>query len=178
MLEPVPDMTEISLTQINELPEESFVELFGGLFEHSPWVARATWPKRPFAGAQELHAAFCQSLKEAAPDQQMQLIRAHPDLVGRAARAGTLTTASTQEQAAAGLSRLSPEEISAFDDWNRRYQEKFGFPFIICARLNKKEAILKGFAERLGHSRTEEIAAALAEIEKIAWFRLSDKLGL
>lgn len=165
------------IERINGLSESEFVEQFGDLFEHSPWVAAATWPKLPFSDGKSLHEGFCLSLREAAPDQQMELIRAHPDLVGLAARAGRLTAASAREQSSAGLNQLTPEEIGAFDRWNRRYQEKFGFPFIICARLNKKEAILNGFQARIEHSRDQEISAALGEIEKIAWFRLLDKLG-
>lgn len=165
------------IDRINALSESEFVGQFGDLFEHSPWVAANTWPRLPFSDAKTLHAGFCRSLREATPAQQMELIRAHPDLVGKAARAGQLTDASTREQSSAGLGRLAPEEIAAFDHWNQRYQEKFGFPFIICARLNKKDAILAGFRARIENSRDEEIAAALGEIEKIAWFRLSDKIG-
>lgn len=106
--------------------------------------------------------------------KKLDLILAHPDLVGRAAQAGTLTAESTREQASAGLDRLSPEEIALFGQYNRRYREKFGFPFVICARLNKKAAILSGFETRLQHSREQEMEAALAEIAKIAWLRLQD----
>ena len=104
----------------------------------------------------------------------MELIRAHPDLVGRAALAGTLTSASAAEQSGAGLDRLNEEEIAAFQNFNQRYREKFGFPFIICARLNKKETILAAFPKRLQHSQDEEIRAALEEIYKIANLRLRD----
>jgi len=109
-------------------------------------------------------------------DKQLALIRAHPDLVGRAALAGTLTAASNQEQASAGLNQLTPEEIATFQEYNAAYQNKFGFPFVICARLNRKEAILAGFERRLPQARDQEIATALAEIYKIAGFRLADKL--
>jgi len=98
------------------------------------------------------------------------MIRAHPDLVGRAA----LTAESAREQAGAGLNQLSPEEIALFQRHNAAYREKFGFPFVICARLNKKEAILAGFERRLPHSREQEIQAALEEIFKIAELRLRD----
>src|SRR5690606_39037515 len=95
-------------------------------------------------------------------------------LVGRLARAGQLTHESTREQASAGLDRLSPDEIAAFDRHNAAYQAKFGFPFVICARENRKDAILAAFPVRLAHSREQEIATALAEIGKIAWLRLAD----
>jgi OHCU decarboxylase len=102
------------------------------------------------------------------------LIQAHPDLVGRAARAGTLTPESTSEQASAGLDRLSPEDIATFTQFNHTYHDRFGFPFVICVRENKKESILAGFATRLHNSRPREIETALGEIAKICWFRLRD----
>jgi OHCU decarboxylase len=102
------------------------------------------------------------------------LIRAHPDLVGRAALSGTLTQSSTNEQAAAGLNKLTPEEVTLFQKQNEAYRKKFDFPFVICARLNKKEAIIEGFSQRLQNSREEEIQAALHEIFKIAELRLRD----
>ena len=112
--------------------------------------------------------------KEPGLVREMALIRAHPDLVGRAALAGTLTQASTSEQAGAGLHRLTPEEIATFQKYNSEYREKFGFPFVICARLNKKAAILEAFPRRLKNSMQEEMRAALEEIYKIAYFRLQD----
>ena len=106
--------------------------------------------------------------------QKLALIRGHPDLVGRAALAGTLTRESTKEQASAGLSQLTAEEIAAFQKYNAAYREKFGFPFVICARLNRKEPILAGFERRLHNSPEQEVAAALDEIFKIAELRLRD----
>jgi 2-oxo-4-hydroxy-4-carboxy-5-ureidoimidazoline decarboxylase len=105
------------------------------------------------------------------------LIRAHPDLVDRARRAGTLTPESAREQTSAGLDTLTPREIALFEDYNRQYWERFGFPFVICARLNRKEAILAGFAQRLTHARAQEIETALAEIFKIADLRLHDLMA-
>ena len=113
-------------------------------------------------------------MEQAGETRQVQLIQAHPDLVGRAALAGTLTPESNREQASAGLGQLTPEEIALFQNNNQAYREKFGFPFVICARLNKKEAILKGFETRLKNNREQEIKAALEEIGKIARLRLLD----
>jgi 2-oxo-4-hydroxy-4-carboxy-5-ureidoimidazoline decarboxylase len=110
----------------------------------------------------------------AGEERQVALLRAHPDLVGRAALAGTLGAASTQEQAAAGLDHLSPGEVAAFQRLNAQYRVKFGFPFVICARENKKASILAGFAARMGNPREQEIAAALAEVAKICRLRLLD----
>jgi OHCU decarboxylase len=144
------------------------------VFEHSLWIADRTWSKRPFAQLEALHSALCETVRQSTDEQQLALIRAHPDLVGRAALAGTLTSASTAEQATAGLNNLSPEELAAFHNFNQAYRARFGFPFIICARLNKKEIILKAFPIRLQHSREEEMKTALGEIYKIAYLRLKD----
>ncbi len=115
-------------------------------------------------------------MARASQERQLALIRAHPDLVGRAALAGTLTRESTTEQRAAGLDPnvLSEEEIAWFQDTNAKYQAKFGFPFVICARDNQKDAIAAGLVERLGNDRRTEIETALHEIGRIAWHRLGD----
>ena len=121
-----------------------------------------------------MHEALCETVRQADEQLQVGLIQAHPDLVGRAALAGTLTPASNSEQASAGLNKLTQHEIATFQKFNQEYRERFGFPFVICARLNKKEAILNAFPIRLRHSREEEIRAALEEIYKIAYLRLKD----
>jgi|SRR6266853_3034388 len=165
-----------NLKQINSLSREDFVCVIGPVFEDSPWVADTTWSKRPFKSVDKLHGALCKTVEAAAEAKQIDLIRAHPDLVGRAALSGTLTPASTSEQASAGLTKLTAEEIAQFQKYNQSYRDKFGFPFVVCARLNKKEPILKGFEARLKQSREEEIKTALAEIEKIAYLRLQDMI--
>jgi len=169
-------LTEMSVTlaQLNQLGLAEFVRDIGPVFEHSPWIAEATWSKKPFASLEELHAALCETVKAAGEEKQLALIRAHPDLVGKLALPGQLSKESTKEQASAGLGKLSPEEIDLFQKQNAAYQAKFGFPFVVCARLNKKDAILAGFEERLENSRSGEIQAALAEIFKIAELRLRD----
>ena len=169
-------METCTLARVNGLSRGEFVRVIGPVFEHSPWIAEAAWPQRPFSSLENLRETLCETVRTAGEEKQLALIRAHPDLVGRAALAGTLTTASTSEQASAGLDRLTPEEVAAFQKFNETYREKFGFPFVICARLNKKEAILNGFRTRMNHSREEEIKAALEEIVKIADFRLRDVL--
>jgi OHCU decarboxylase len=163
-----------TLSQLNKLNAADFTRLIGPVFEHSPWIAEETWPQRPFASVKNLHQKLCQTVHEASQEKQLALIRAHPDLVGRAALAGTLTRESTGEQASAGLNALSPAEIALFQKQNAAYREKFGFPFVICARLNKKDAIIAGFERRLKNSLPEEIQAALDEIFKIAELRLRD----
>ena len=165
---------KFSLTNLNRMTRDEFVKIIGPVFEHSPWIAEAAFAKKPFANVENLHRALCDTVKNSCTEKQLALVRAHPDLVGRAALTGTLTRESAGEQASAGLNQLSPEETARFQKNNAAYQEKFGFPFVICARLNKQEAILAGFERRLKHSREQEIIAALAEIFKIAELRLND----
>jgi OHCU decarboxylase len=165
---------KFKVAELNSCSREDFVRLIGPMFEHSPWIAEATWGKRPFEDVERLHRSLCETVLSAGQEKQLALIRAHPDLVGGAALAGSLTTQSSSEQASAGLDKLTVEEIASFQSSNQAYREKFGFPFVICARLNKKEAILRGFRERLKHSREEEIKTALEEIYKIAYLRLQD----
>jgi OHCU decarboxylase len=159
-----------SISEINAVPRAEFVRIAGPVFEHSPWIAERAATARPFASVAALHAAMCGIVESAAIEEQFGLIRAHPDLVGRA----VLTAESQGEQAAAGLSELSPAEVALFDRYNREYQARFGFPFVICARLNKKDAILAAFPVRLKNSAAAERATALAEIYKIAQLRLAD----
>jgi len=165
------------LAELNACDLSRFLEVCGPLYEHSPWVAERAFPCRPFASRDALHAALVAAVAAATRDEQLALIRAHPDLVGRLAREGRLTAASTGEQAAAGLDSLSADEIAAFERLNREYRDRFGFPFVICARENRKEAILAAFPVRLGHTVEEERDAALAEIGKIGRLRLFDAVG-
>ena len=162
------------IDQVNALSRADFARVVGPAFEYSVWIAEATWPRRPFTGLEGLHKALCSTVQNDGEEKQLALIRAHPDLVGRAALAGKLTEASTSEQASAGLDKLAPDEIAAFQRFNEAYRSKFGFPFVICARLNKKEAILTGFRKRLQNSRAEEIKTALEQIGQIAYLRLKD----
>jgi 2-oxo-4-hydroxy-4-carboxy-5-ureidoimidazoline decarboxylase len=159
-----------SISEINAVPRAEFVRIVGPSFEHSPWIAERAATARPFANVAALHAAMCGIVESAAIGEQLALIRAHPDLVGRA----VLTAESHGEQTAAGLTDLSREEVALFDRYNREYQARFGFPFVICARLNKKDAILAAFPMRLENSADAERATALAEIYKIAQLRLAD----
>jgi OHCU decarboxylase len=159
-----------TLSQINDLPREEFVRVVGPVFEHSPWIAERVAAQRPFESIAVLHAAFCEVVRSADAGAQLALIREHPDLVSRA----VLTAESQGEQIAAGLMNLSPDEAALFDRYNREYRARFGFPFVICARLNKKDAILGAFPSRLQNSADEERATALGEIYKIARLRLDD----
>ena len=167
-----------TLAQLNAMTRAEFVCVVGPVFEHSPWIAEAAWPQRPFSTGEQLHTVLCRTVAAAQLEQQVALITAHPDLVGRAALQGTLLTPESKgEQVSAGLDTLSAEEIIAFQKSNAAYREKFGFPFVICARLNKKEAILAGFSTRLNNMREDEIQTALGEIYKIAQLRLRDLIS-
>jgi 2-oxo-4-hydroxy-4-carboxy-5-ureidoimidazoline decarboxylase len=165
-----------TLSQLNTAPRVVFTAALGHLFEHSPWVADETWPKQPFRDAVHLHAELCATMRAASPDRQLALIRAHPDLAGRLARQNQLTAESTREQASAGLDRLTDAELAAFQSLNAAYLARFGFPFIICARLSNKSAILAAMQTRIANSTIVEFTTALGEIEKIASLRLTDLL--
>jgi 2-oxo-4-hydroxy-4-carboxy-5-ureidoimidazoline decarboxylase len=167
-------MSQLRIQEINSLSHDDFVGIIGPVFEHSPWIAGITWGEKPFADLPDLHHALCKTVKNSGAKKQLALIRAHPDLAGRLALAGQLTQESTKEQAGAGLDRLSPAEVELFQKNNAAYQDRFDFPFVISARLNKKEAMLAGFERRLKNSRELEIKTALEEIFKIAKLRLCD----
>ncbi len=164
------------MSEIEALDRQAFVEGLGFLFEGSPWIAAEAWDSRPWRTREALHAALLEVMARASQERQLALIQAHPDLVGRAALAGTLTRESTSEQCAAGLDPniLSEEEITWFQATNAKYQAKFGFPFVICARDNQKDTIAAGLVERLSNDRRAEIETALREIARIAWHRLAD----
>jgi len=168
-----PDLIESGLMSGDR---EAFVATYGPLFEHSPWVAEDAWSDRPFADADELFEALRAAMYAAPREKQLALIRAHPDLAGKAAIEGTLTHSSTREQASAGLDRLTPDEFEAFTRTNTAYRERFGFPFVICVREHTKESILRVAAERLEHTRDEEVRVALEEVAKIARLRMKDVL--
>ena len=166
----------MTIAHLNSLDRAAFTAALGHLFEHSPWVAEDTWPQRPFRDAAHLHASLCASMRAAPKDQQLALIRAHPDLAGRLAQQNQLTAESTREQASAGLTALSAAELARFQNLNGDYLARFGFPFIICARLNNRATILAAMQARVANSPETEFATALGEIEKIAQLRLNDFL--
>jgi 2-oxo-4-hydroxy-4-carboxy-5-ureidoimidazoline decarboxylase len=158
------------LAELNAMERVEFVRIVGPIFEHSPWVAARTEAQRPFPSLEALLAALVATVKKSSDEEKLCLIRAHPDLIGDA----ELTSASKREQASAGLQDATPEEAKQFREYNRQYRERFGFPFVICARLNKKDAIARAFPVRLRNSREQEIEIALQEIFKIAELRLRD----
>jgi len=150
-----------------------FVEEFGHLFEHSPWVVERAWEKRPFADADALHLAFMDAVNQATEEERLALLRAHPELGVKQA----LTEASESEQQGAGLKALSAEEFARFARLNAAYRDKFGFPFIICVRLQTKASIFEAFEQRLLHEAVAERAIAIAEVGNIARLRMLDLLA-
>jgi 2-oxo-4-hydroxy-4-carboxy-5-ureidoimidazoline decarboxylase len=165
-------MSQVSLDQLNATDKAGFVGALGNIFEHAPWVAEAAHAKRPFATLAALYEAMTAVVRAAGSERQLALIKGHPDLAGKAARAGTLTPASVSEQASAGLDQLSETEFAEFHRLNDDYRKRFGLPFIICVRRHTKDSILRRFAERLHNDATAERDAALAEIFRIAALRL------
>jgi len=152
---------------------EAFVERYGGIYEHSDWVARDSFvDAADIKDADELAILFAECVDNASRERRLELIRAHPDLAGRAAIAGELTVESNSEQASAGIDQCTPEEFARFQDLNNRYTEKFGFPFVMAVRNSDRKAILSAFALRLHNDAADEFENAIAEIHKIALMRL------
>lgn len=164
----------MTIAEVNGLSSVGFIGAFGAVYEHSAWVAGQAADERPFDSRDALMAAMRDVVEEASDERKLELIRAHPDLAGKLARAGALTAESTREQSGLGLDRLGDEEYDRFTDLNERYRARFGFPFIICARMSTRDSVLEAFEKRLTHDRDEEIAEALRQIHHIARLRIED----
>lgn len=158
------------------ISRDEFVSRFGGVFEHSPFIAERAYDDR-FVGDEltvdRVHTALVAIFRAASPEERLGVLRAHPDLAGRLAIAGELTEDSKQEQAGAGLDRLSADEHARFTTLNTAYVEKFGFPFIIAVKGLNKDDILAAFETRIDNSRDGEFATATAQVERIALLRLT-----
>lgn len=163
----------MTIADVNALERDAFVEQFGWVFEHSPWVAERAWDRRPFASVNELHAAMVDAMNEGSTDDQLALLRAHPDLGARIA----MSAASTGEQAGAGLHQLSPETFDSLRRLNNDYREKFGFPFLFAVRGSTPEQILAALQKRLQRDPQTELQEALRQVTRIARFRLDDKIS-
>jgi len=163
----------VTLEALNRASRDELEHALGGVFEHSPWIAARALEARPFASVEALHAAMVAVVRRASRDEQLALLGAHPDLAGRAARAGALTNASAAEQSSAGLDRLDDQEYERFGRLNAAYREKFGFPFIIAVRRHDKKQILAAFETRLGNTASQELETALSQVFEIARLRLA-----
>lgn len=169
-------MTDIPLEQINAADKGAFVSALGDLVEYAPWVAEAAHGKSPFATLHDLYHAMTSAMRHADADQRLAILKGHPDLAGKAARAGKLTADSKAEQASAGLDRLSEEEYARFHRLNTAYHDKFGIPFIVCVRRHTKDSILNQFERRLQNTREVEVDTALAEVFRIVALRLDQRV--
>jgi 2-oxo-4-hydroxy-4-carboxy-5-ureidoimidazoline decarboxylase len=164
----------VTLEQLNRIDRAGFVRALGAIYEHSPWVAERAFDRRPYASLADLVAALAGAVAGASDEEKIALVQSHPDLAGRAARAGQLTAASRAEQGALGLDRLSDEEFTRFQALNESYAKKFGFPFVICVRRRTRDAILDAFERRLKNDPATELRTALNEIDFIARLRIPD----
>ena len=167
----------MNVGDLNDGDLSGFVDALGAIFERSPWIAERAWNRRPFGTADDVMNAMLSVIESASDDEKIALIRAHPDLAGKAARAGALTEHSTSEQAGVGLDRLSDEEFSRFHRLNDAYKSRFGFPFVIAVRGHTRETILAAFDTRLKNDQAAELVEALRNIGLIARFRLEDVLA-
>ncbi len=167
----------LDIAAVNALVPADFVARFGDVAEHSPWVAEAAARTRPYATREAMITAFADAVAAAPPDMRLALIRAHPDLAGKAARAGAMAEDSRREQAGVGLDSLTEAEYARFTDLNTRYRDRFGFPFIFAVKGATKTMILDAFAARLPNDAATEFETALAQIARIFRFRLEDRVA-
>jgi 2-oxo-4-hydroxy-4-carboxy-5-ureidoimidazoline decarboxylase len=167
----------MSPAELGRLNRDAFVAALEGIYEHSPGVAGRAYASRPFANLVALHDAMAEVVATAARDEKLALIRAHPELAGRAAVRGELTSDSTREQTGAGLTQCSPAELAELQALNARYNARFGFPFILAVKGYDRGGILAEFRRRVERQPDEEFAEALAQIGRIARFRLDALLS-
>jgi 2-oxo-4-hydroxy-4-carboxy-5-ureidoimidazoline decarboxylase len=166
----------VALTDLNRMDLAAFAAAVGDAFELAPWVAEAAHAKRPFATVADLHLAMMAAVHAASRAAQVAFLGQHPDLAGKAARAGAVTEESKHEQASVGLDTLSEEEFARFHRLNDAYKERFGFPFIVCVRRHTRSSILRQFESRLQNDEGQEFAAAVQEVFYITRLRIAAKV--
>ncbi len=162
----------LTLEELNRCDAAAFAAHLGPVFEHAPWVAEAALRQRPFPSLETLHAAMLDAVRRLPEAELVAFLGLHPELAGAAARTGDMTDDSVQEQGSLALGALAPEDVARWDQLNTAYRSRFGFPFILCIRRHSRASALAAFEQRLGRSRTEELAAAVAEIAQISRLRL------
>lgn len=167
----------LSVASLSRLERQAFVAAVGAVFEHSPWVMERAWEKRPFASRDALMADLATVLFDAERPLQLSLINAHPELAGKAAVRGDLTADSAREQAGAGLNACTPEEFASIQQLNAAYRAKFGWPFIVAVKGLSRQDIIGEMSRRLERAAEDEFAEALAQILRIASFRLDDLIS-
>jgi 2-oxo-4-hydroxy-4-carboxy-5-ureidoimidazoline decarboxylase len=163
----------MTLVELNDTDRDRFVSTLGWVFEDSPWVAERAWTRRPFASIEALHAAMVAAVSAARPEEQLALLRAHPDLGTRV----RMSDASIGEQAAAGLDSLTRVEFDRLQELNAAYRAKFEFPFLFAVKGSTKHDILEAIASRISAAPDDEFGEALRQVFRIAWFRLQDAIG-
>ena len=166
----------LTLDALNRMSPGDFASAVGDTFELAPWVAESAAARRPFQTVTTLHEAMMGAVRAAPRERQAEFLRGHPDLAGKAARAGAMTDDSKREQASVGLDSLGEEEFARFHRLNDAYKAKFGFPFIVCVRRHTRDSILAQFERRLGHDQATEFAAALQEVFFITRLRIAAKV--
>lgn len=167
-------MPSIHLATLNALDQEAFCNLLGGVVEHSPWVARRAWGDRPFANLEALYDALARAIRQAPRSQQLALLRVHPELAGSEATAGTMTADSNSEQGRLGLLSLHPDDLARLTDLNRRYRERFGFPYVAAMRLHGSLAdVFRSFEQRLHNDPATELAVSLLQVCEVMRGRLA-----
>lgn len=169
-------MTTYSLDSLNAASEAEFTAALGDIFEHSPWVAQQAATRRPFATIKDLHDAMMAVLRAAPAETRLALVKAHPDLAGKAARSGAMTADSISEQGSVGLDRPTDAEYARFHRLNDAYQTKFGIPFIVCVRRHTKDSILNEFERRLTQDSADALDVAIGEIGRITALRLDTRV--
>lgn len=169
--------TKTALAVVNTMSTEAFNAVFGRVFEHSPWIAERALARRPFQTRDAMHRAMCNVVEQASLQEKIALLRAHPELAGKEARSGTLTPESTSEQQGAGLNALSKDEMIRIGRLNRAHAEKFGFPFIIAARLNAKDRIFAELERRNLLDQEAELAACIEQVYLITRLRIDDLIA-
>ncbi|WP_368642780.1 2-oxo-4-hydroxy-4-carboxy-5-ureidoimidazoline decarboxylase [Castellaniella ginsengisoli] len=167
----------MTLHELSSLPQAEFSRELGAIFEHSPWIPARAWAARPFADVDALHQAMMRVVHEADPAEQLALITAHPELAGKEAAEGTLTSDSTSEQRGAGLDQCSAEELQRLRGLNAAYRERFGFPFVIAVKGRSRYQIMDAIEQRLHNERDAEFATCLDQIGQIARFRLDARFA-
>jgi 2-oxo-4-hydroxy-4-carboxy-5-ureidoimidazoline decarboxylase len=162
----------MTLAEVNQLDRARFVATLAGIYEHSPWVPERAWSKRPFASVDVLRDAMTAVVASAGIDEQLALIRAHPELAGKAMVQRSLTADSSAEQSGAGLTQCTPEEFARLQALNVRYNAKFSFPFVLAVKGYDRRGVIAEFERRVENDRDAEFAECLRQIDKIAQTRL------
>jgi N-carbamoyl-L-amino-acid hydrolase len=172
----------LTLERLNASSHTDFVDLLAGIYEHSPWIAERAWPRGPFVSLAQLKRALVEVVSEADRDEQLALLRAHPELAGKAMVAGTMTAESSHEQGRVGLTACTPDELATIARLNAAYRERFGFPFMLAVRGPRGDGLTKAqiiatFERRLEHHPDFEFAEALRNVQRVAELRLDDRFA-